>query len=375
MQLKSSYKKFLIIFLVIAGLVAGLYFFITKAKAKQQQVVTVSSMTSCSDPEVVQMLASQVSGDIKQKTVVNLQTYVLNVGKSYDTARFENIFNSLDVKVANIRAQDQTSSDGTLSCTASVKVTPSINVFTDASTSLHALGASTMQGCTDECGDDINGNSSLESQALDGSLKYNGKSVSASGLDYTLQKDADGKVILSYTAPDLLVSFMTSAIVDALNLSNTLAKTAKDKADADAQTAETNQKLALVQQAMDLRLKEVNATNEAANNQLNTLWQAAGTATTQSLLDEQRDWLKKRDVDCQIKAEQDWYQLKDDEKQSYNLEHESWSPLMISTDKEIRRVICVAKRTNDRIAPLTQEITAVHDRLLAAQATAAPSKP
>jgi hypothetical protein len=56
MLFKSSHKKFLITFLGIVVLVIGFYLFISKTKAKHPPVVTVSSMTFCSDPKFLTMI-------------------------------------------------------------------------------------------------------------------------------------------------------------------------------------------------------------------------------------------------------------------------------------------------------------------------------
>lgn len=374
MQLNPLYKKLLFAFFTIIGLgIVGCSFLYFKNKAHQNEApesIAVSHMTSCDEGEIVSVLSSRIQSDLRKKTDLELQTQMIDAGHSYDTVRLDHIFNSLKVSVENIRAQDQTSSDGTLACVVSVRVKPFADVFVDANKSLRASGASSSD-CTDGCEEVTD--QTLERQAIDSSFDYDSQSVVANNIRYTLQKDSDGQVVMTYTESEPLIQFMKNAIVAALDLPNVLANNAQMQLDQDAQNVETNQKLELVQQSMNLRLKEVNAENMKANDQLNTIWQRAGVTVTQSLLEQQRDWLKKRDVDCQILAERSWYDLKDEEKPNYDLEHGSWNQSMTTTDKEIRRVICITKRTSDRIAPLTQEITAIQDRLAAAQTV--PAKP
>ena len=155
-------------------------------------------------------------------------------------------------------------------------------------------------------------------------------------LDYSVQSTDDKKTIyVTLDNPDTPVEFIKSIVLDALQ------KSIRQNEQAMAQQEQQQRLVAEQQDAMEqqqamseyqqLRITEAKNNVDSANSQLNTVWGAISKDTRNELMDNQRVWLKKRDLECKLNSEGD-----------------------TNEEKEVSRMNCEVNMTNNR----TQELKA-----------------
>ena len=155
-------------------------------------------------------------------------------------------------------------------------------------------------------------------------------------LDYSVQSTDDKKTIyVTLDNPDTPVEFIKSIVLDALQ------KSIRQNEQAMAQQEQQQRLVAEQQDAMEqqqamseyqqLRITEAKNNVDSANSQLNIVWGAISKDTRNELIDNQRVWLKKRDLECKLNSEGD-----------------------TNEEKEVSRMNCEVNMTNNR----TQELKA-----------------
>jgi uncharacterized protein YecT (DUF1311 family) len=147
--------------------------------------------------------------------------------------------------------------------------------------------------------------------------------------DYSVQPTDDGdKVLINLENPESLIYFVRDVAI------SSLIKSARENAIALAEqerqkTVEAEQ--AAQQEYTNVLLQEAENRLNIANTNLNLVWNATTKDIRSQLLDEQRLWLKKRELECKL------------ESSSYE------SP-------EIQRLNCEANMTDYRIEELRRKI-------------------
>lgn len=135
-------------------------------------------------------------------------------------------------------------------------------------------------------------------------------------LDYSVQSTDDGKTVyVNLDNPDTPVEFIKSIILDALQKSIRQNEQAMAQQEQQERLAAEQQEAMERQQAMSeyqqLRITEAKSNVDSANNQLNIVWGALSKDTRNELIDGQRVWLKKRDLECKLNSEGDTNEEKD----------------------------------------------------------------
>lgn len=348
-------KRNIIISLIVLIGVIVVAIFGLKQFQQKNNTKPIDTTVSCSDSNVVKNIRADLASSIQKQVGLEIQSTILDQNLSYDQNALDAIFKSLKVKAANSRVQDQQSSTGTLTCATTIAVTIPAHVYTEAD-QYQTLEPSYSE-CEEECG-----NYRYAQRAANENLEFDGSTTRQASLTYVLQHDTDGNLIVQSQDFDPIKSFVVNAIVNAVDLPNAINRDSAYQLSNEQRESQERKKLDLISQSMDIRLKEVTTEYEQINNQLNSIWQKAGTATTQIILDEQRAWLKKRDIDCEIEAEASPNSIQDNEKQPYELQRGSWTSDMDNKDKEIRRIICVNRVTKERLPVLTSKISEIQEK-------------
>lgn len=117
-------------------------------------------------------------------------------------------------------------------------------------------------------------------------------------LDYNVQPTDDGKkVYVTLENSDLLVQFISDVAVDSL------LKSARESA---AEREQQEQQKLQAQQDADIAeyqnvlVSEAKVNLDRANENLNLVWNATTSDVRNKLLEEQRLWLKKRELECKL---------------------------------------------------------------------------
>lgn len=148
-------------------------------------------------------------------------------------------------------------------------------------------------------------------------------------IDYFVQPTDDGKKIyVTLENPDSLAFFVRDVAIDSL------LKSARQNAAEVAKQEEMKrlaEEEATAQEYQTVLISEAKANLDIANENLNLVWNATTKEVRNHLLDEQRLWLKKRELECKLGSS--------------------------NTDNpEVMRLNCEAEMTSNRVNELKQKI-------------------
>lgn len=148
-------------------------------------------------------------------------------------------------------------------------------------------------------------------------------------VDYFVQPTDDGKKIyVTLENPDSLAFFVRDVAIDSL------LKSARQNAAEIAKQEEMKrvaEEQAAVQEYQTVLVTEAKANLDTANENLNLVWNATTKEVRNHLLDEQRLWLKKRELECKLGSSN-------------------------SDNPEVTRINCEAEMTSNRVNELRQKI-------------------
>lgn len=148
-------------------------------------------------------------------------------------------------------------------------------------------------------------------------------------VDYFVQPTDDGKKIyVTLENPDSLAFFVRDVAIDSL------LKSARQNAAEIAKQEEMKrvaEEQAAVQEYQTVLVTEAKVNLDTANENLNLVWNATTKEVRNHLLDEQRLWLKKRELECKLGSSN-------------------------SDNPEVTRINCEAEMTSNRVNELRQKI-------------------
>ena len=148
-------------------------------------------------------------------------------------------------------------------------------------------------------------------------------------IEYLVQPTDDGKkVYVTLENPDALAYFVRDIAVDSL------VKTARQNAAEVAKQDEIKrvaEEEAAAQEYQSVLISEAKTNLDKANENLNLVWNSTTKEVRSQLLDEQKIWLKKRELECKL--------------ESFN-----------SDNPEVYRINCETNMTTQRTSELRQKI-------------------
>ena len=148
-------------------------------------------------------------------------------------------------------------------------------------------------------------------------------------IEYLVQPTDDGKkVYVTLENPDALAYFVRDIAVDSL------VKTARQNAAEVAKQEEIKrvaEEEATAQEYQSVLMSEAKTNLDKANENLNLVWNSTTKEVRSQLLDEQRLWLKKRELECKLESTH-------------------------SDNPEIHRINCETNMTTQRTSELRQKI-------------------
>ena len=148
-------------------------------------------------------------------------------------------------------------------------------------------------------------------------------------IDYLVQPtDSGDKVFVTLENSEALAYFVRDIAVD--SLIKNARQNAVEVAKQEALQAVADQE-ATAKEYQSVLVEEAKAKVDAANENLNLVWNATTKEIREQLLDEQRIWLKKRELECKL--------------ESTNVDN-----------SEVARLNCEATMTNQRVNELRQKI-------------------
>ena len=148
-------------------------------------------------------------------------------------------------------------------------------------------------------------------------------------IEYLVQPTDDGKkVYVTLENPDALAYFVRDIAVDSL------VKTARQNAAEVAKQDEIKrvaEEEAAAQEYQSVLISEAKTNLDKANENLNLVWNSTTKEVRSQLLDEQKIWLKKRELECKLESSN-------------------------SDNPEVYRINCETNMTTQRTSELRQKI-------------------
>lgn len=260
---------------------------------------------SCSS-EDAQTLVSQIITEEAEK--------VAGEQKSEDGSPLFNIskiratLSEFKISIENIRTTKQDPNSTKKFCAGDVKIVVPAEVLSSADKARELAGVNSVSQYVQANGFENNANSLKKS------------------IEYDVQPTDDKKKIYAELENAKLIAAVVSEITQSALLKPILdAKKSEADAQAKAQQQEQEKQVAVQKQAA---LEQAKADNALANQTITELWKSLSEENRKMLLDQQRAWIKKKEVDCRLEAA---------------------SKTMDPVEKEVVRLNCDTNATNQRV--------------------------
>ena len=104
----------------------------------------------------------------------------------------------------------------------------------------------------------------------------------------------------------------------------------------------------LAQKAMDIRKKELDEDKTKAVEKMALVWNNLIEEQRTSLENDQKQWVEKRDVDCQVISQKSVYNLSDEQKETYQKHSNYWNEEMGKQNQTMQYTKCFTQRTTER---------------------------
>ena len=267
----------------------------------------------CNSEDTRKLVIELINKDIDQltseqvKTLINTQNITLDMGKVRSTIK------QFDITVNDVRTNNSDPNSKKEFCAAELNIKIPSQVI-DAANESRKLSDET----------------DIAQQAVLDDLKFELNQLKHE-LEYSVQPTDDAKKIyVSLENQNLISNFVAKITIDSLT------KAAKQSAKQQAVQAEAEAAQAQAQAETEyaqLRINEAQQQIDAANANLNLVWNATTKEIRSQLLDSQKTWLKKRELECKL--------------QGNNAEY---------GEEEITTLNCETEMTNSRVDELKQAI-------------------
>lgn len=243
----------------------------------------------CNDDASKQHIQQMFLDSISEKNKIEVKNMV-SEGHDIDLSRVNSIMSQLVVQLMDVRTVHTDEKSSKKLCEATLKVQiPSTLI--DEADAARAMGE----------------RETVQQQALFEDLKFETNSLTYN-IAYSVQPTDDGKKIYgSLENADKASNFISEIITDiiwkpVLEELNKQHEAELEAAQAQYE-AEEQQKAQTRMEYIAVLEKEHKQNLEKANAKLNLVWNAATAETRQELLPEQKTWLKKRELECKLKAQ------------------------------------------------------------------------
>lgn len=270
------------------------------------------SSIKCNDEIVKQLVVESLSKQISNLSVEKVKALVTDENIVIDMGKLRGVLKQVTFNVDDIRTNNSDPNSNKEYCVANLTVKLPDQVIRDADAARNVYGETNIAQAA------VLSNLSLELNQLRTELEYSAQPT-----------DDQKKVYVALENGDALSVFIRDIAVDSL------LKNARQNAMELAKQEEfkrVEQEKADAQEYQAVLIAEAQANLDKANENLNLVWNATTKDVRGKLLDEQKLWLKKRDLECKL--------------ESSNIEE----------NNEVYRLNCEAKITVQRASELKQKI-------------------
>lgn len=277
----------------------------------------------CSSEEGI-VLIGQIANEQAEKTLSENKFDDGSV--MFDKAKIRATLDKIKITIENIRTSKEDPNSAKVFCEGDFKVTIPVDML-DAAEKGRALAKKPKLS------------QYAQGLGFDNSANNFNKKI-----EYSVQPTDDGKKVFAELENVTQLAGLLDEVVAATLLKPLLESKKAEQAAYEQQllieqaTKEEQIKSEQVQQLAEQKkahLEQAQADNALANQTINELWKIIPETTRQSLLAQQRAWVKKKEIDCKLEAAA-----------------KSIDP----TERETARLTCDSNVTNERINMLRQQI-------------------
>lgn len=269
------------------------------------------SKVACNDQMTKELVVNSFNKKLEEFSADRVKELIAAENITVDMGKVRSALHSLKVQVNNVRTTNTDPNSKKVYCVTEFTVQMPENIIQVANEAR-----------------ELYGQTNIAQSAVLSDLSFE-NNVLKKDLDYSAQPTDDGKTVyVELENPDAIAFFLTNVVTDSLIKSARQNKIEIANQEAQ-QLAEQEAKNA--QEYQELLLAEADVELQAANKNLNTVWNATTKEVRSQLLDEQKIWLKKRDLECKLES----------------TEYEN---------PEVARKNCETNMTNDRTHELRNKI-------------------
>lgn len=268
-------KKQLLVIAILMSLVS--------LTACEQATNVFGKKVKCGDESSQQAVKDLFKKEVQDISSKKVKDLIVEENITVDMSKMRASFEKIDVKIEDIRTDSSDPNSKKEHCKANLVLTIPDNLIQDA-------------------------NKSRESQDLQNILQMailadieTEQSKFKKEISYVVQPTDDGKKIYTTMDKNSLIEFTSTVVLDAIlktERENQMQQIMQEQAQAEAEENQAQQEynIVLVQEAQN--------NIDMANAAINVVWQATTPEIRKQLLPEQRLWLKKRELECKLKATQ-----------------------------------------------------------------------
>ncbi|MDO4224074.1 MAG: lysozyme inhibitor LprI family protein [Acinetobacter sp.] len=292
-------------------------------------LATAPTAAACSADESKAKVQSLFLDRVRIEAKQILNPYIVN-GENVDLTLLDHFLKQIKVTAQDVRTIENSKNSNEKQCAAILSITLPSDMVDLAEQTRRLL--------------EVTG---VEQAAVMQDFKYLDRVLSYD-VGYVVQPTDDGeKMYIKLSNGQAAATFVGEVMADAIRHSNLvqeqrraaeLQKAEQRRIEAEEQKAQAEQ--AAIQRTereyVSLLIREAKQGIDNANDNINIVWQATTPEVRKILLDEQRIWLKKRDLECRIAAQQE-----------------------ASEAKEVTRLNCETQMTIERTEELRQKIAAI----------------
>lgn len=308
-----SNKKSLVMLSLVVALGVSACDKIPVGKAKVQ----------CNDEVSKQHIQQLFTDSIQEKAKAEIKQ-IVQAGNQVDVGRLSSLMSQLRININDVRTTHADEKSSKQLCEATLEVNLPASLVEEADAARMFMEREPIQ-----------------QQAILDDLKFDNNTLTYN-LVYSVQPTDDGKKIYGAIENAQRASgFMSEIIVDILHKpileeleKQYQAEMQAEQAKYEAEAAENAKTRA---EYVGVLENEAKQNLDKANTKLNLVWNAASADTRKELLPEQKTWLKKRDLECKLKAQ--------------DAEN--------SDEQEVTRLKCETSMTDARTAELKSTIAQI----------------
>ncbi|TXJ06064.1 MAG: DUF1311 domain-containing protein [Acinetobacter sp.] len=306
------------------------------------KVETVDTDWSCGSENQLQ----QLKASLKQHYLQMLDRD-LRAGDYYNVNQdiLQKIQNGIRFEIKNIRTvNDAPNKASQLTCESQLIVHLPKGLQKRAENAYLEYQKNCDEGCDggyptlhDYLGDEYEGRQALQlnHDQLAGKFNY-----------YITKTDKEG--ILAHSDEKDVLTGLVFVTIKAVQYAAYIQENHQIEKDALTNEQQSNAQTQLAQKAMDIRQKELDADKTKAVEKLALVWNNLSEEQRSSSQTDQKQWVEKRDVDCQVISQKSVYDLSDEQKETYQKHSNYWTEAMRNQNQTMQYTKCFTQRTTER---------------------------